>query len=776
MIDTLLQSALEGRYTIERVLGRGGMATVYLARGVIHRDLKPENILFQAGQPVVADFGIALAVSNAGGTRVTQTGLSLGTPQYMSPEQATGDRTIDARADIYALGAVTYEMLSGEPPFTGTTAQAIIARLMTTDPQSLTIVRRNVPPHVAAAVHHALEKLPADRFDSAKAFAEALSNSSFVTSSPGAIRGAPARNHSVLIGGLAVACAAATAVAAWGWLRPAKPADAASARFSIEMPKGVAFSNVYAPLTITHDGRTVIFRGVVGDSVMLLRRDVDQLDAIPIPGTLGGERAAVSPDDKWIAYERASQVYRVPLSGGSPVSIARGALAGLSWVTNDQIIAAEPNLVVISTNGTTKTILAPDPKRGEILLRWPHVLPDGNTVLYVSWPRNGLQGARIGVLSLATGKSKVLDLAGTTPLGVMDGSLFYVTPTGVLSAVPFNMKSLEIAGSPRALIEGINMNTTVGASRAALAESGTLVYIGGGSTMQLVLLDPSGTVKSLFVQNEVNAPTWSPDGKYIAVLVTSPQGKVEVGFVDATTGAFQRVPGDGNNRSPSWSPDGKRIMYVSNRDGSNAVWWQPIDGSGVAEKIVDTNEEGEATLSPDGNSVLLLTRSVDGKPSLWSVDLKNSMKKTPLVDDPTAIHPAVTPDGKWLAYESRRTGRPEVFIRPFGGGTDRQISLDGGSVSGWSPDGRTLYYSPAGRQVVAASIQFGSNVEVVARRTVFHVPFPVSPGASSRSPLSVAPDGKRLATLTRTDVDTKIVVITNWLGELRRNRSADARR
>src|SRR5689334_18342355 len=110
------------------------------ARGVIHRDLKPENILFQAGQPVVADFGIALAVSNAGGTRVTQTGLSLGTPQYMSPEQATGDRTIDARADIYALGAVTYEMLSGEPPFTGTTAQAIIARLMTTDPQPLTVV------------------------------------------------------------------------------------------------------------------------------------------------------------------------------------------------------------------------------------------------------------------------------------------------------------------------------------------------------------------------------------------------------------------------------------------------------------------------------------------------------------------------------------------------------------------------------------------------------------------------------------------------------------
>src|SRR5881296_3388687 len=94
------------------------------SHGVIHRDLKPENILLQAGQPVVADFGIALAVSNAGGARITQTGLSLGTPQYMSPEQATGDRVIDGRTDIYSLGAVLYEMLAGDPPHTGSTAQA----------------------------------------------------------------------------------------------------------------------------------------------------------------------------------------------------------------------------------------------------------------------------------------------------------------------------------------------------------------------------------------------------------------------------------------------------------------------------------------------------------------------------------------------------------------------------------------------------------------------------------------------------------------------------
>ncbi len=146
---------------------------------VIHRDIKPENILLHDGSAIVADFGIALAVTQAGGARMTQTGLSLGTPSYMSPEQAMGERTITARSDIYSLGAVTYEMLSGEPPFTGPTVQAIVARVMTEEPRSLTTARRNVPPHVAAAVSHALEKIPADRFASAHDFGEALNDPSF---------------------------------------------------------------------------------------------------------------------------------------------------------------------------------------------------------------------------------------------------------------------------------------------------------------------------------------------------------------------------------------------------------------------------------------------------------------------------------------------------------------------------------------------------------------------------------------------------------------------
>ena len=142
--------------------------------GVVHRDIKPENILLRGGHALVADFGIALAVQTAGGQRMTQTGLSLGTPQYMAPEQAMGEKTIDARADIYALGAVTYEMLTGEAPFTGPSAQAIVARLLTTDPSAPSVARRAVNPAIDRAVLTALAKLPADRYASAAAFAQAL--------------------------------------------------------------------------------------------------------------------------------------------------------------------------------------------------------------------------------------------------------------------------------------------------------------------------------------------------------------------------------------------------------------------------------------------------------------------------------------------------------------------------------------------------------------------------------------------------------------------------
>ena len=163
------------------------------SQGFVHRDVKPENIMFEAGHALVTDFGIARAVGTAGGATLTETGLAVGTPTYMSPEQASGEQRIDFRSDVYSLGCVVYEMLTGEPPFTGATTDAVLARKSLEEVPSIRVVRPAVPRAVEAAVHKALARTPADRFASALQFVEALD-----AAPSEAEREAPAKSVAVL--------------------------------------------------------------------------------------------------------------------------------------------------------------------------------------------------------------------------------------------------------------------------------------------------------------------------------------------------------------------------------------------------------------------------------------------------------------------------------------------------------------------------------------------------------------------------------------------------
>ena len=231
--------------------------------GVIHRDIKPENILLHDGRALVADFGIALAASRTeGSARMTETGMSLGTPHYMSPEQALGERNLDARTDVYALGCVLHEMLAGEPPFSGPNAQAIIARVMSSEPEPVTALRKTVPEHVADAILTALSKLPADRFASAAEFATALGGSAAATTSRSAAlrmareKRSPFATRVLWPAALLVAVAAAL----WGWLRPRDTVDYPPSRLAILTPQlGDAGAGLQRLLDITADGRTLLY-------------------------------------------------------------------------------------------------------------------------------------------------------------------------------------------------------------------------------------------------------------------------------------------------------------------------------------------------------------------------------------------------------------------------------------------------------------------------------------------------------------------------------------
>ena len=254
--------------------------------GVIHRDLKPENILLHDGQPVVADFGIALAVRNAGGQRVTQTGLSLGTPLYMSPEQAPGDRQIDARTDIYSLAAVTYEMLAGEPPHTGTTAQAVIAKLMTEEPRPLTVLRRAVPAHVDAAVRCALEKLPADRFATARDFADAIGGRVAVAARATSTPRAPSnrwRTAALALGVTTVLALGALAVSLGTRRAPTMPRP--PMRFPLDFPEDASLflTPSGTSFALSPDGTAIVYNGGRTERRFFLRRFTDR-ETRPLDG------------------------------------------------------------------------------------------------------------------------------------------------------------------------------------------------------------------------------------------------------------------------------------------------------------------------------------------------------------------------------------------------------------------------------------------------------------------------------------------------------------
>src|SRR5688500_4031061 len=303
-------------------------------RGVVHRDIKPENILLHDGRPLVAEFGIALAVQQAGGQRMTQTGLSLGTPQYMSPEQATGEREIDARSDIYSLGAVTYEMLTGEAPFTGPTSQAIVAKVITTDPGSLVARRRSIPPHVEDAVLTALEKVPADRFASAASFAAALSDPTAVTQRVTRSRQVPraaSRFDWRILAGTAAAALAIGAVTSWlGTRRPAVTREKVAFVHQTDTTHRLATACCSPAVAISPDGRRIVYGAASGTNRVLMLRTIDDVEAHVVSGTEFGKNPSFSSDGQWILFEHGTDatgsvrtLRKVPVTGGSAVTLTK---------------------------------------------------------------------------------------------------------------------------------------------------------------------------------------------------------------------------------------------------------------------------------------------------------------------------------------------------------------------------------------------------------------------------------------------------------------------
>ncbi|HEX7024084.1 MAG TPA: protein kinase, partial [Gemmatimonadales bacterium] len=445
--------------------------------GVIHRDIKPENILLHDGRPVVADFGIALAVSAAAGGRMTETGLSLGTPHYMSPEQATAEKELTNRSDIYSLGCVLYEMLTGSPPHVGATAQQIVMKIVMDTARPVTELRKSVPPNVAAAVAKSLEKLAADRFESAAAFSAALNNAAFTVAGPAGAGTGDRRPDKLRFVQWAVAAGVGVAAASLGFLLlRAKPEAPPVVRFTLELPSRqwlYTSSNEDAPFAISPDGTRIVYAATDSGAALtkLFIRTLDQIEGTPLQGTEDGVAPFFSPDGLWVGFttREGEEMRKVPVSGGPAITLARNVRDGFAtgfWsddghivYTNDQFGLSR----VSGTGGAPEVLLRADSiALGDSILSgalfWPSVLPGGKAVLF-EFCRSTCGAKDLAMVDLATKSVSILVPGATRGWYLNSGHLLYATDNGALYAVRFDPDQRKVSGSPVPVLDQVQFGS-----------------------------------------------------------------------------------------------------------------------------------------------------------------------------------------------------------------------------------------------------------------------------------------------------------------------------
>ncbi|MBX9929840.1 MAG: serine/threonine-protein kinase [Gemmatimonadaceae bacterium] len=770
-----------------RIAGEVADALGYAHRqGVIHRDIKPENILLHDGRPVVADFGIALAVQSAGGTRMTQTGLSLGTPQYMSPEQAMGERTIDARSDLYALGAVMYEMLTGEPPFTGATVQAIVAKVLTERPSNPSAVRDTIPRHVEATVLRALAKLPADRWATATEFAHALQHpeaTAAFTAAHAAESSVPPAATSrarTLTVALSVATMASAAVALWAWNRPVPEPPISLLTMAIPDSQRLIEVNALRRFALSRDGTQLAYVGSYNNSSVVYVRALD--DTIPrrIRGTEGASMVRWSPTGSELLFAAFGLgVRRVGATGGAATIVAeRGTPT--DWGEHGDILITVDNAIWRVTRAGERALVArPDSGTGETF-RDARFLPgDRDVVFTVTSLGGGPMPTSVAVVSVDEGDVTRLGIGGGL-LAVANGFLL-VGQQGTLVAHPFTASRRAVTGPPVTIIEGVQQGNA-GVS-AAVSEEGTLIFGSGGFGRRtlLVAVNREGKERALAEPRRYSWPRISPDGRRVAVEVEGETGGYDVWLLDLASRAMSRLTTNYSGVRPlGWSPDGKSVGFLSTSDNTGSiigaqrtVSWIPFDLSGPRRTLPITtrNPVEDASISAASGAIAIRTLGYGAPGEILLAPADSPRVAQPLVataaDEET---PRFSPNGAYLAYASDETGNFEVYVRPVAGAGGRvQISAGGGSEPVWARDGRGIYYRGPARLMFAA---LDARAEVVRRDTLFLDPYRKEHRAVA---YDVFPGGQEfLMQRVETEGRRDLMVLRNWPALARRRQQAMA--
>jgi eukaryotic-like serine/threonine-protein kinase len=675
--------------------------------GVIHRDIKPENILLHEGEAMVADFGIALALTEAAESRLTATGLSLGTPQYMSPEQATGERHLDARSDIYSLAAVLYEMLAGVAPHTGPSSQAVIAKLLTERPTRLRAVRGTVPLHVETAVARALEKTPADRFPSAAEFAASLHEPTAVVGKESSRRRAP-------IALLSAAGIVIVGLVTYLILRPAAPPLAIGRSTQVTADPGLEIQPALSP-----DGRLVAYAAGTANQMRIFIRPLGGGRTI----ALSDDSSAVetqprwSPDGTMLLFLTHGGASVAPAFGGTSRAVASPSAASVVhsavWSPDGREIAfvRSDSVFIVSTEGGV-----PRPIAGAPELHSCAWASHGRWIACVS--QNGPSTTPAGNFgNLAPSAILLLPVGGGNPVQVAEARWFnqspVFSPDGSQLLFVSNRDgprdvyavALSSSGNPRG--QPIRLSTGLGALSISLSADGRrlayAVYTARSNIWSLPIptagpVGTSGATPITRGSQVIEAMRVSRDHRWL-LYDSDLHGNANIYRVPLGGGPVEQLTNDPVDEfAPDLSPDGSAIAYHSWRTGTRDIEVKPLNG-GPLERVTNTpRQESYPVWSPDGHALLfcdqmwpeglfIVRRGPDGR---WSTP-------TPLVTP--GCNGEWSPDGRWIAYVAfdRDVRMGALMVIPAAGGPARRVltpqsdmPLAGGTR--WAPDGRTLYF------------------------------------------------------------------------------------
>jgi serine/threonine-protein kinase len=737
-------------------------------RGIIHRDIKPENILLQDGNALVADFGIALALTTAGGSRITDSGLSLGTPQYMSPEQAMAERALTPRSDIFSLGCVTYEMLVGHPPFRGVSVQAIVARIMTESPASIRLVRDRLPPAIEQAVFTALAKAPADRFATAAEFAAVLQVSAgaghgAALTEPMPARLAPSRPTlgRPTLSALYAALVVAAGLALWGWFRPGgRTVAPVTARLTITVPPDQLLELVNKSVDISPDGSQIVYVGLTSGHNLLYLRPLGAFEAKPLAGTEDASSPFFSPDGRWIGFAADGKLKKVLRTGGVPITLATigGGFAGGAWRNDGTIFFTVGRSVLYHLadgGGTPETLPLVDtttPVSGRV--RSPSLLPDGAHLL-VSIEQE------IYLVTLATGAVRRL-MSGRSAQYLPTGHILFDETEGRMRLVPFDLGRLRLSGNAVPAFEAFR-SSGGGPAQVAVSATGTLVYVAGGFNRTLARIDHNGRETTLpFPPRGYRFPRVSPDGSQLVITV-DPRPS-QVWLLDLARGTSIPVTAGGHSIAAVWSPTGDRIVFY--HDGG--VRWMQWSADHVLHDAVRWfPRNGFLGVTSWTRSHGLVAQLQDtGGMSVVTFNLGDSIPARLSPPGVQQWQPAVSHNEAYLAYVSNVSGSAELYVRSTEGGPETQVTTHGASDPRWAADDQALYFRN-GSRIMTLPVQTrpafritGQPHDVTAEGTY---------DFSQDDNWDVGPDGALVVVRGDPASVGKLMVVTNWFEEIRSN-------